>query len=436
MNAQLPTSNRLRQGYGESAEASAAADSQTPWLRVLEVGSWVLGVVALLAVGASGSSAQDMPDPSLIHGRALPAPELPAGTVTVRVVREAVGNNITGQRVSVIVGGSTRTATTDELGRAEFANLPPGADARAEATVDGEALVSQPFAVPTAGGLRIILVAGLANAAERRRREEAEGLAAPPTKGAVVLGPDSRIIMEFHDDALFAFYVLEILNNARTRVDTGGPIVFDLPDEAIGAAIREGSSPSATVNGTRVTIEGPFAPGTTPIQVQFRLPYGGDEHGFEQSFPIALQRLTFGIQKRGDLSIASPQFASVTDIPTDDGNVYAVGSGGTLAAATPLTVTLSNLPAHSAVPRYVALGLAVAVVAFGIWLAATPSSTSADEHAALVARRDGLLEDLARLEAQHRSGAVGADKYAARRTRIVGALERLYGQLDESSDAA
>ena len=50
---------------------------------------------------------QDMPDPSLIHGRAIPAPELANGTVTVRVVREAIGNNAPGQQVSVTVGGAS-----------------------------------------------------------------------------------------------------------------------------------------------------------------------------------------------------------------------------------------------------------------------------------------------------------------------------------------
>ena len=53
---------------------------------------------------SSGAGAQDMPDPSLIHGRAIPAPELPNGTVTVRVVREAIGNNAPGQQVRVNVG--------------------------------------------------------------------------------------------------------------------------------------------------------------------------------------------------------------------------------------------------------------------------------------------------------------------------------------------
>ena len=70
----------------------------------------------------------------------------------MRVVREAIGNNVAGQQVSVTSAARTRTATTDEQGRAEFTNLPRGDEARAEATVDGEQLVSQPFAVPTTGG--------------------------------------------------------------------------------------------------------------------------------------------------------------------------------------------------------------------------------------------------------------------------------------------
>src|SRR5262245_52092367 len=55
---------------------------------------WKLGVCVVLAVSlSSGALAQNMPDPSLINGRAIPAPELQNGTVTVRVVRESIGNN-------------------------------------------------------------------------------------------------------------------------------------------------------------------------------------------------------------------------------------------------------------------------------------------------------------------------------------------------------
>lgn len=388
-----------------------------------------MGVVVALVTGGV-AAAQDMPDPALMHGRAIPAPELPAGTVTVRVVREALGNNVPGQTVRVTVGETRRTATTDNLGRAEFTGL-PGGEARAEATVDGETLTSQPFPVPTSGGLRVILVAGLERAAERRKQEEAAAAAAPAVKGAVVIGGDSRIVMEYSNDSLFAFYILEIVNNARTRVDIGGPLVIDLPEDIANPQLMEGSSPAATIDSNRLVVQGPFASGNTAVQVQFAVRYGRPEHVIEQRFPVPLERIVVGVEKVGGLAMSSPQFTTVTDLPTENGP-YVLGQGGTLAAGTPLTVTLSNLPLHSRTPRYVALGLVVVIAAVGIWLAATARSTSARDRQALVSRRDALLAELAQLDAKRRDGAIADDKYEPRRRRIVAQLERIYGALDEA----
>ena len=109
----------------------------------------------------------------MINGKALPAGDLQTGTITVRVVRESIGNNIVGQQVTMTVNGETKKAVTDEQGRAEFKGLPAGANARAAATVNGEQLQSDPFVVPSSGGLRVILVAGIAQAAERKKQMEA-----------------------------------------------------------------------------------------------------------------------------------------------------------------------------------------------------------------------------------------------------------------------
>jgi hypothetical protein len=49
-------------------------------------------------------------------------------------------------------------------------------------------MTSQPFRVPTSGGLRVILVAGIAKAAERKKLEEAAAAAGPAVKGVVVFG--------------------------------------------------------------------------------------------------------------------------------------------------------------------------------------------------------------------------------------------------------
>jgi hypothetical protein len=386
-------------------------------------------VVALLVAGMA--SAQDMPDPALIHGRAIPAAELADGTVTVRVVREAIGNDAPGQEVRIIGGGATRTARTDAQGRAEFTGL-PGGELRAEATVDGEELVSQPFSPPASGGLRVILVAGIAKAAERRKQEEAAAAAAPPTKGTVVLGGDSRIVLEFSNDALFAFYLLDIVNSARTRVDIGGPLVIDLPSSAANAVLMEGSSPSATIDGRRITVVGPFASGTTPVRVQFAVRHGDPDHTLNQTFPVALQRVIVGLEQVNRVTMSSPQFAAVQELPTENGP-YLLGQGGALPAGTPLAVTFANLPLHSRAPRYIALGLAALIFGIGIWLSVSARGTQGRERQTLIARRDSLLGELAQLDARRREGALAQERYESRRHRLVTQLEQIYGELDETS---
>ena len=393
-------------------------------------GLWALSVASLLMAPAPGLAQINMPDPSLIHGRALPAPELPAGTVTVRVVREAIGNNVVGQEVRLTVAGSARTAQTDAEGRAEFPGLPSGAEARAETTVDGEQLVSEPLTVPGSGGVRVILVAGIKEAATRAQQQAAADAAAPPVKGVVALGPNSRVAIEFQDDTLQMFYILDIVNSARARVDIGGPLILDLPEGAGGATVLQGSSPSATVSGDRLTVTGPFAAGVTSVQVAFRLTHTGPNLEVRQTWPVALEQLTVAAEKVGALSIASPQFSTVGEIKTADGTPFLLASGTAMPAGSTLTIQISNLPAHSQVPRRVALALAVSILGIGAWLAfsARPGATPRTR---LVGRRDELLSELAAIEKRLRRGESSA-RDAARRPGLLAELEEIYGELDEA----
>ena len=385
----------------------------------------------VLLILALAAMAQQMPDPSLINGKALPAPELMDATITVRVVRESIGNNISGQQVTLTAGGRSRNATTDDQGRAQFTNLPAGTEGRAETVVDGETLRSDPFTVPTKGGLRVIMVAGIAKAAERKAAEAAQALAAPPVKGTVVFGGNSRLLMQFSDDALQIYYVLEVVNSARNRVDIGGPLVIDLPSGIAGATPLEGSSPSVTVAGNRITVAGPFASGTTPVQVAYRMPYDSSTVTLTQSFPVAMQQVTVGAQKVGALAMTSAQLPDTRDVTTQDGKVFALGSGPTLAAGTPLTVTLTNLPYHSRAPRIVTLSLAGVIVVLGLWLAARKGDVA--DTRTLAERREQLLKELTQLELRRRDGAVSADRFAGRRRRLMADLEQIYGEIDATA---
>jgi hypothetical protein len=392
---------------------------------------WALGAASLLLAPGFGFAQINMPDPSLIHGRALPAPELPVGTVTVRVVREAIGNNIVGQEVRLTVAGSARTAHTDAEGRAEFPGLPSGAEVRAETTVNGEPLVSETLTVPGSGGVRVILVAGMKEAATRAQQQAAAEAAAPPVKGVVTLGPNSRVAIEFQDDALQMFYILDIVNNARARVDIGGPLILDLPEGAGGATILQGSSPTATVSGDRLTVTGPFAAGATSVQVAFRLAHTGPDLEVQQTWPVALEQLTVAAEKVGALSIASPQFSTVGEIKTSDGTPFLLASGAAMPAGSTLTIRISNLPSHSQVPRQVALALAATILGLGAWLAFTARSSARPPRTRLIGRRDELLSELAAIERRLRRGESSA-RDVTRRPALLAELEEIYGELDEA----
>jgi hypothetical protein len=388
--------------------------------------------LALLAAAlyATGSAAQEMPDPSQIHGRGLPAGELPVGTVTVRVAREAVGNYVPGQKVTLLVAGTPRVAATDDSGRAEFSGLPPSAQVTAETVVDGERLVSEPLVVPASGGLRVMLFAGLARAAERRAKEEAESRAAPPVRGVVVLGGQTRIVTEFQSDVLRVFYTLDILNNARTRVDIGGPFVLDLPEGATAAAALEGAPEAASVNGRRVTVEGPFDPGTTRVEVGFELQYSGSEHTFVQTWPVAVQEWMVGVERVAGASASSSQFARTEERVSEQGSVFLVAAGAPMAAGSSFTMQLSNLPAASRVAPTVTVLVALGIIALGVWLSLTARRGEVSTRSALESRQRTLFARLEELERAHRAGTVGAEKYAGRRERLVRDLEQVYAELD------
>ena len=391
---------------------------------------WLLGVGVWACGWGVGLAQVNMPDPALIHGRAIPAPELPDGTVTVRVVRENIGNNISGQDVRVTAGGDAQTAATDELGRAAFSALPPVPDARAEAVVDGEALQSEPFAVPTSGGLRVILVAGLEAAASRAAATAAAEAAAPPVDGVVVFGPNTRVFIEFQDDTLQVFYLLEILNNARARVDIGGPLLLDLPVGAGGAVILQGSTPAATVSGDRVTVTGPFAPGVTSVQVGFQLRQDSPTFTLQQTWPAPLEQLSVGVQRLGDLSVSSPQFTTVGEVNAETGTPFFLANGPAMAAGSTLTMELTNLPVHSRTPRMVALSLAAGIMVVGVWWAMTAPALVRESRPRLIERRDAVLAELTPLEARQRANGILPIPDEARRQSLIEELEQVYGDLD------
>ena len=412
------------------ADALCAAGAPAGGLRAARaaaaarVAAVACAAVLLPALAAPPAWAQ--PDPRQMSGIPLPDPGLPAGTVSVRVIRGQMTNNVPEHPVELSVGGTVEVVETDADGRATFAALAPGATASAATDLDGVRLASQPFTVPERGGTRLLLVGGAAGGADPGAAVEA---------GDVTFGPDSRIAVELGEETVTVFYYLDVLNRGDAPVDPGEPVRLALPAGAQGTTALGDSAPGTRVEGNVVTLAGPFAAGVTPMRVAFVLAYSGDRLAISQPLPADLEALLLVVEKRGEMNLASDQISRRADMGPDaigGDTTYIFAAGPRLPAGTPMAFEISGLPHHGRAPSTAALALAAVLLLAGAWGAAGGADDEAgrERRRRLEARKDKLFADLVTVERQRSGGRIGATKYASRRATLVAALEGVYRELD------
>lgn len=377
-----------------------------------------------------------MPDARQMSGVPLPMADVPTGTVTVRVVRGEMSNPVVGHGVELVAGGGTLRQKTNDVGRAEFPSLPIGTRVRAVTTVDGERLESQEFPVPTSGGVRLVLVATNPGTAARDERDGGPAKA-PAQPGLVVLGEQSRIVIELGEETLNVFNIMEVVNTARTPVQPPAPVVFELPPGSKNAGLLDGSSPQAKLAGKQVIVAGPFAPGKTLVQFAYAVPIRGGSLTVEQQFPSQLGAVNVMAQKVGDLHVTSPQLSQHREMAAN-GQTYLVAAGPALRSGDPLVLNFTGLPHAPTWPLRLALGIAVLILLAGAWGSVRGGRGTAPADAQrrmLEQERDRLFDELTELEEQRRLGASDADLYATRRRELIGALEQIFADLDEKAAA-
>jgi len=121
----------------------------------------VVGIMWVVLLLTSASASAQMAN---ALGQPLPDGNLEAGTVTIRVVDGDPQKPLAGVTVELIAAqGENRTARTNPQGRATFTGLAPDAAYVGRATVpaddgsEAKPLETQPFRVPSEGGLRFML---------------------------------------------------------------------------------------------------------------------------------------------------------------------------------------------------------------------------------------------------------------------------------------
>lgn len=361
-----------------------------------------------------------------MSGIPLPDPQLPAGTITVRVVRGQISNNVPDHPVELREGDAIVTVRTDADGRATFLTLNPGSMVTAATDLDGVHIESQPFPVPGRGGIRVLLVGATADAPRAEVAAES---------GQVSFGAESRIAVELAEETVTVFYFLDVVNSSDVPVEPETAIRMTMPAGAQATSALPESYPGTRVEGRVVTLDGPFASGMTPLRVAYVLPYSGDVAAITQALPVDLEALLIIVEKWGAMDVASEQIARRADMnPEGAGDItYVFGAGPRVPAGVPLMFEITGLPHHSRVPLTLALTLALVILGAGVWgSAALPSNEKVgDRRQHLEARRNKLFVDLVRIERQQRGGKIGATKYRSRRAELVAVLERLYREGDD-----
>ena len=393
---------------------------------------WIGYAVVLCAVMlAPAAASAQMPDLRQMNGMALPSQDLPDGAVSVRVVKQSIGNNVVGTTVTVTGDGVSDSAPTDESGRAIFAALGPGKTAVASVTVDGETVKSQPFQVPARGGLRVIIAVGLDGGAAGSTAPG--GASAQPqaptvlaTPGTVVLGTQWRTIVDFASEKLEIFHIFEFVNAAAGPVSVPAPLEIGMPDDAEQVTLLDGSTPQARVFERRLVVAGPFASGRTVAQVAYRLPISGAQKRIQLALPVASMATNVIVRRLGETRLAAPALPQSRETDAE-GKKYFTGTGPGLKAGETLTLVVEGLPHHPTWPRYTALAIAGLIVAGGLWLAFGVPVDVSSRIKELDARRTALLGRLQRLE---QGGGPASEELREERDAVLRDLEGVYALLD------
>src|SRR5258708_1906309 len=148
---------------------------------------WFLCVLCVLCVLRGGDFLGVLHaqiDPRQMAGIPRPVNDLPDASISVRLIRGQLSNNIASHPVELhFANGRVIKINTDDAGRAQFDKVPPGV-VKASADVDGEHLESQDFEAPKQGGIRLMLVSTDKNAPQAAPQ-------APAVSGKVTLGGNS-----------------------------------------------------------------------------------------------------------------------------------------------------------------------------------------------------------------------------------------------------
>ena len=162
------------------------------------------------------------------------------------------------------------------------------------------------------------------------------------------------------------------------------------------------------------------------------MPYDTGELTIAQTWPVAFQQVTVGVEKVSDLRVSSPQFNQSNDVRTEGGDVFVLGNGPALpAGGTPDGDAVeSAVPQPDASLRRARTGRCAA----GVRRLAGGQRTIAAATRPVRRSSRAATRCSDSSSSSSRSAVRGrrAEPQATRRKRILAELEQIYGELDEA----
>jgi len=341
-------------------------------------------------------------------------PELPLGTIAVEVV-DPTGAAVFKQAVRLGVmeqsGGRESTAcVTDDKGTCSFADLLVDAQHsyRVNVPYEGATTSSTPFRLDATTGQRVRVVR-LPTTADGQRVFQ-------------VLG---RTMIEFRDGRAHLTQEARLANlGDDTYVFAEGGMPIRLPEGFKAFDSKEVMTDqrlAATEDG--LEISGSIPPGRVDLMWTYDIPIGGTSISIQQAVPFA----TMEYQVVSDyvdgmtLEVEGFQVARVHEGADRRFLVAGMMRRPGDAPVDPLRIHIRGIPGGGPLP-YLAAAIALIFVLLGAWLLFRPLDQTVILAKVRDARRGELLDEIASLQSQRESDAIGPSYYEHRRRELTDEL--------------
>jgi hypothetical protein len=255
--------------------------------------------------------------------------------------------------------------------------------------------------------------------------QHVRAIAIPTTDDdASVLQVTGQIFLELKPERVQVLHQVQLLNfGSETYVFPRGGASVSLPEGFLAFQAQQSMGDQRFVpNDHGFKLEGSLPPGIATLAYTYDLPLDGEEIKVEESIPFRTVRFRVITDAAEGLRLSVRGFPPAERVE-GQGNPLLVTEIARVPEDPPLpriSATLSGIPGPGPI-RWIAVFVALPLLAIGIWLTTRGKNTTARS----AATREAILDEVAQLEKRYAAGEVGPKYHDRRRAELVDELASL-----------